>query len=258
MDRRFWGGSAVVDSSGVSGWLGGRRRGGGEDPWLCDPGFRRVGSCRGVGPTVGRGTETVKQVPASSPRRGAVRVNPAGRLGALQTQPNPHAADRLDSADVFARHPPRTRCGTKDVLARAQGHAANGPFARPRSGSSMVQQSFPEPIVDPRDYRSSVLLIKAALAVPLPFLALDLLQGSANWHSGPVCTARRYGHTATSSSSGSPYDSRLTSADSRPDRLHLICTSLGRHRTRMGFGGSRMGPRDVHRDFSWPRGGPGP
>jgi hypothetical protein len=42
MDRRFWGGSAVVDSSGVSGWLGGRRRGGGEDPWLCDPGFRRV------------------------------------------------------------------------------------------------------------------------------------------------------------------------------------------------------------------------
>jgi hypothetical protein len=167
----------------------------------------------------------------------------------LQTQPNPHAADRLDSADVFARHPPRTRCGTKDVLARAQGHAANAPFARPQSGSSMVQQSFPEPIVDPRDYRSSVLLIKAALAVPLPFLALDLLQGSANWHSGPVCTARRYGHTATSSSSGSPYDSRLTSAYSRPDRLHLICTSLGRHRTRMGFGGSRMGPRDVHRDF---------
>jgi hypothetical protein len=45
----------------------------------------------------------------------------------------------------------------------------------------MVQKSFPEPIVDPRDYRSSVLLIKAALAVPLPFLALDLLQGSADW-----------------------------------------------------------------------------
>jgi hypothetical protein len=36
------GGSAVVDSSGVSSWLDTRRRGGGEDPWLCDPGFHRV------------------------------------------------------------------------------------------------------------------------------------------------------------------------------------------------------------------------
>ena len=57
--RRSW---ALCD---VSGWP---RRGGGEDPWLCGPGFGRVCPCRGVHPTVGAGTRTVKQVLASSQR----------------------------------------------------------------------------------------------------------------------------------------------------------------------------------------------
>jgi hypothetical protein len=38
-----------------------RRRGGGEDPWLYGPGFRRVCSCRWVvAPEIRRGTEGVK------------------------------------------------------------------------------------------------------------------------------------------------------------------------------------------------------
>jgi hypothetical protein len=67
-----------------------RRRGGGEDPWLCAPGFRRVGSYRGLNTTVGRCTGAVNQVPASSRRGRAARFESTrtGRLGALQTHPS--------------------------------------------------------------------------------------------------------------------------------------------------------------------------
>jgi hypothetical protein len=39
-------GSSAVFGSFVASIVGGRRRGGGEDPWLCGPGFARVCLCR--------------------------------------------------------------------------------------------------------------------------------------------------------------------------------------------------------------------
>jgi hypothetical protein len=42
------GSSAVMGSFEASGGDTVRRRGGGEDPWLCGPGFRRVCLCRGI------------------------------------------------------------------------------------------------------------------------------------------------------------------------------------------------------------------
>jgi len=40
------GGSSAILGSRVASTV--RRGGGGEDPWLCDPGFRRVCLCRGM------------------------------------------------------------------------------------------------------------------------------------------------------------------------------------------------------------------
>ena len=52
LSERLWrtrfGSSAVVGSFVASGGSTVRRRGGGEDPWLCGPGFRRVCLCRGI------------------------------------------------------------------------------------------------------------------------------------------------------------------------------------------------------------------
>jgi len=57
-----FGSSAVLKVlRGVSGWPAGRRLGGSEDPWLCAPGFRWVGYCRGVNATIGACTRAVKQ-----------------------------------------------------------------------------------------------------------------------------------------------------------------------------------------------------
>jgi hypothetical protein len=50
-------GSSAIFGSFVAAVEG---RGGGEDPWLCDPGFRRVGSCRGES-MLGQRTRGVKQ-----------------------------------------------------------------------------------------------------------------------------------------------------------------------------------------------------
>jgi hypothetical protein len=61
------------------------RRGGGEDPWLCGPGFRRVCLCRGmVEPELSRGTGTVKR-PAP---RGSVRVS-SGHVWSHRQQQEP-------------------------------------------------------------------------------------------------------------------------------------------------------------------------
>ena len=45
----------------------------------------------------------------------------------------------------------------------------------------MAAQSFPEPVVDPKDYSNSFSLINLAFVVPIPFLAIDLYRRSADW-----------------------------------------------------------------------------
>jgi hypothetical protein len=58
-----------------------RRRGGGEDPWLCGPGFGRVGSCRGMDATVGRCTRAVKQRTSLRFRTARFESTRTSRLG---------------------------------------------------------------------------------------------------------------------------------------------------------------------------------
>jgi hypothetical protein len=54
-------------------------------------------------------------------------------------------------------------------------------LGRQYAGGEMPTDEFPQPIVDPREYRSEFRIATVAFGIPIPFLALDLWRGSPDW-----------------------------------------------------------------------------